>query len=243
MSSQSRPIPKTIKAPTAAYPADRAVFPAGPASPSDRAEVALPLGMISKAWILFILVCAVAGGAAGYYAATTATPSYSSSVTVLISPRSASGTGVEFSQVQVVQSLADTYAELAGTEAILDPVIKQTGVDITSGKLSGAVTSHVPANTSLLRITVASDDAAEAAVLANGIAEELAGYPLFGGATAARPAVLVTVVDPATPSTSPQNLGPLSTAGIGAFVGLLIGIGFAYVIESLRRMRRDGASA
>jgi capsular polysaccharide biosynthesis protein len=188
-----------------------------------------------RTWFLFAALCTVVGGLAGFGLALAMPPSYASTVDVIIAPPLNSGTSNAINDIQVSQALVPTYAELASSRTLLDRVIATTGIATTSDKLAGAVSTHAPVGTNFLQITVSDRDPSSAAELANSIAVELAKYQLFGtGATTDSGAVTVTVVDPAVPPTKPQGLGTLLTAALGAVVGLMMAIGFAFVVENLR---------
>jgi succinoglycan biosynthesis transport protein ExoP len=190
-----------------------------------------------RTWLLFALLCTVVGGVAGFGVALVMTPSYASTVEVLIAPPLNSDTALNVNDIQASQALVATYAELATGRTLLDRVIASTRVATTSDKLAGAVSTHAPVGTNLLQITVSSADPSSAAELANSIAAELAKYQFFGigATTGVSAAVTVTVVDPAIPSTKPQGLGTLLTAALGALVGLMMAICFAFAVENLRR--------
>lgn len=188
-----------------------------------------------RIWLPFVLLCTVDGGLAGFGVALVMPPSYASTVEVLIAPPLNSSTSVNINDIQASQALVPTYAELASSRILLDRVIASTGVATTSDRLAGAVSTHVPEGTNLLQITVSNRDPSSAAKLANAIAAELATYQISGtGVTTGSAAVTVTVVDPAVPPTKPQGLGALFTAALGAAVGLMMAISFAFLVENLR---------
>ena len=188
-----------------------------------------------RIWLPFVLLCTVDGGLAGFGVALVMPPSYASTVEVLIAPPLNSSTSVNINDIQASQALVPTYAELASSRILLDRVIASTGVATTSDRLAGAVSTHVPEGTNLLQITVSNRDPSSAAKLANATAAELATYQISGtGVTTGSAAVTVTVVDPAVPPTKPQGLGALFTAALGAAVGLMMAISFAFLVENLR---------
>jgi capsular polysaccharide biosynthesis protein len=141
-----------------------------------------------------------------------------------------------FSDVEVAQALAPTFAELSTTAPLLQRVITSTGVDMDVETLARAVTTHVPAATSLLDIGVTTRDPATAAALANAIATELVNYPQEGFAPQASALrVVLTVVDPAAPPTKEQGLSIILKTVLGGAIGLFIAISLAFFVENFGR--------
>jgi len=188
----------------------------------------MTLRRLVRSWYWLVLLCTVAGAAAGFVFGAITPPSYASTVTVFISA------GQNINDIQVAQALTPSYAELATSRTLLDRVIATTGVATTADKLSGEISTHVAVGTSLLEITVTDRDPHAAAALANGIAAELAKFNLQGPpATSTGSAVTLTVVDPAIPSTKSLGLGSLFSAVVGATIGFLMAVTFAFAVENV----------
>lgn len=66
-----------------------------------------------------------------------------------------------------------TYPELVKTEAVLQPVIKDLGLDMTTTDLAGVVTATNPTNTFMVDISAEVDDPQQAADIANSVAKNL----------------------------------------------------------------------
>src|SRR5690606_13496480 len=67
-----------------------------------------------------------------------------------------------------------TFKRLATTDAILDPVIDDLGLAVTSRELARAVTALSALDTAIIELIVEWPDRTEAAQIANGIADEMA---------------------------------------------------------------------
>ena len=67
-----------------------------------------------------------------------------------------------------------TYPELVKTEAVLQPVIKDLGLDMTTTDLAGVVTATNPPNTFMVDISAEVGDPQQAADIANSVAKNLA---------------------------------------------------------------------
>ena len=67
-----------------------------------------------------------------------------------------------------------TYPELVKTEAVLQPVIKDLGLDMTTTDLADVVTATNPPNTFMVDISAEVGDPQQAADIANSVAKNLA---------------------------------------------------------------------
>src|ERR687894_2077731 len=84
-----------------------------------------------RQWWLWLLCGAVIGGGAGALISTTATPSYSADVKILVGP-----IGSDFDDMlRASGQLARTYAELATSRRVLSHAIEETGVRTTALEL------------------------------------------------------------------------------------------------------------
>jgi succinoglycan biosynthesis transport protein ExoP len=191
------------------------------------------LGLV-RAWFVFVVIGAVVGAAISFGVAAITPPTYAAQATLLVTPPT-SATPMTFSDVELDQAVAPTFAELATTVPVLDRVIAKTDGTLDVAKLAESVTTRVPAGTSLIVITVTDKDPALAASLANAIAVELVAYPTSGLASqGALLSVALTVVEPASVPTSSQGPGILIRMVLGGGIGLFIAIALAIFVENLR---------
>ena len=188
---------------------------------------------IVQTWFWLVLLCVLAGAAAGFVIGWLTPPSYASTVSMIIAPP-ASSTAVTINDIQVAQALTPSYAELATSRTLLDRVIATSGVNTTADKLAGQVSTHVPVGTSLLQVTVTDRDGVAAAKLANSIAAELAVFKMTGSTLPSGDAVTLNVVDPAVPSTRQLGLGATFSAAVGGAIGLILVLGLAFIVENIR---------
>src|SRR5664279_486824 len=96
---------------------------------------------------------------------------YVSHASILIGPPL--GGQINESDINVGQDLRGIYADLATTRPLLERVITDTHLGISAQDLAADVTAQVPANSTLLVISVATGDPDQSAELANAVASEL----------------------------------------------------------------------
>ena len=87
----------------------------------------------------------------------------------------------------------------------------------------------------ILEVTVTDPSPTEAQLLAQTTAEVFAGYvsELEGASSAATAPIKANIVDAASLPSTPVAPRPLTTIGLGAILGLLIGLGAAWLRETL----------
>jgi len=132
-----------------------------------------PYAQIAAKYWAFVLAAAVVAALVGYGLSQLATPGYSARSTLYFSigygnSGSDLNQGGSYAQGQML-----SFAELATSERVLQPVIDDLELDLTSAELAGLVDVTTPANTVVLDITATSSDPELAASIANGVAQHL----------------------------------------------------------------------
>lgn len=177
---------------------------------------------------LAILV-AVTGGIT--WAVKSETPVYTASTQVFVRLQTQStDLGSVNSDSQAIQRQMSTYTSLVKTESVLQPVIDNLGLDMTTEELAANVAAAANGDTTLMTISANSSDPKEAAQIANEVATTLNNliinnlYTDDGGklTTPIKFSVVQKAYAPATP-TSPN-------AKSGAFKGALAGFVLAVVV-------------
>jgi polysaccharide biosynthesis transport protein len=191
-------------------------------------------------WVAIIAISSAVCALVAFVATSQRPLAYVSDASLLIGPPL--NGPINESDINVGQLLRGTYADLATTRPLLSRVITDTGVGMTTDDLAAAVSARVPADSTLLVVSVTTSNPNESAQLANAVAAELVAYPTTlalpkdGAGTGAN--VTVSVVDPAVPPTIAEDRHVLFGTAAGGGVGLLIAAGFAFLVENLRRERR-----
>lgn len=142
--------------------------------------------------------------------------------------------GVNFASQQIT-----SYADLATTPLVLEPVTEQLGLATSPQSLAEQISTTVPPETLILEITAASEDSAQAAAIANATSESLqtqvAALESNGGGST----VELTVISPATEPTSQASPNVLRNLAVGFVLAVLAGVGMTVVRDLLdNRVRR-----
>lgn len=187
--------------------------------------------ILRKSWLL-ILLLAILGGAVGMTASLLQQPTYQSSAKLYVSVRSeGAATGDLVQGSSFARQIVTSYAEIATTAIVLDPVIAALDLDMTSTELAESVTATAPLNTVGITITVSDGDPARAAQIADAVAASLTDVveTILEAPTTPADAGIVhlTTVQPAEAPTSPSSPNVRLYIMIGALLGLAAGVGVA----------------
>lgn len=178
-----------------------------------------------------VLVCVIAGGAFSLLSK----PTYTASTSLFVAVKSVNSTGELNAGTSFAENQVQSFARVARTPIVLQPVIDSLGLGITADKFAERVTATVPVNTATLDVAIVDSDPVRAATIANAVGErlvtvvrELSPPSPTGGET-----VAATIIRPATAPTSPTTPKPAQNLALGLFLGLLLGAGQAILRDTL----------
>lgn len=197
----------------------------------DRVDFAEYVELFRKRW-RWIVAAGATGLLAGIVLTVAGTPIYTSTAQVFVSVRGGDNTadlvqGNTFTTKQVA-----SYAKLVDSPRVLEPVIKELGLDETARTLAEKVTAEAPIDTVLINITAQNDSAEISAATANATAESLARVVADvekPSSTEPSPVRISTVVEASAP-TEPAS----PSLKINTVLGLLLGLGAGITVAFLR---------
>ena len=138
-----------------------------------------PLHLIKVLWSriwLIVAVGAVTGILAFACARFLVTPKYEANILLYINNFSGTdkqGSTFSSSELNAAHSLVDTYVVILKSRTTLNKVIQKSGVEYDFEELSKMISASSENETEIFRVTVKSEDATEAANIANAIADVL----------------------------------------------------------------------
>ncbi|MEX2556488.1 MAG: hypothetical protein WEB06_12785 [Actinomycetota bacterium] len=190
-----------------------------------------------RAWIVLLTVVAGMGGAAAV--TRVMPPSYEAVATMFVGSTSPSGEpGADIAYASLAQSLVTSYRQLAETRSIALEAATRAGLEPRD--VVGRVTAEAQPGVQVLSLHARAATPARAAQLANAVADALAArVETLSGAAGEH--VGLELVDPAVPPRSLDSPRMAVNVSFGALVGLLVGIGVSFALESLNpRIRTTG---
>lgn len=200
------------------------------------------LELIRRYWAV-VLAATLLGALVGYGLSQLATPSYSAKSTLYFSIGFGSS-GSDLNQgASYAQSQMLSFAELARSERVLNPVIADLDLDLSAQQLASQVEATTPASTVVLNIAASSADPELAASIANSVAQSLtdAVADVAPRDADGRATVTVRTVQSADPPTSPVSPNSRVNVVAAAVIGLVLSL---LVIAAIRlldtRLCRSG---
>jgi succinoglycan biosynthesis transport protein ExoP len=201
------------------------------------------LAVVRKHWVVIALIGLLGLGAAyGYSKSLPATYRATSSVYVSVPRGSSVGDLVQ--GANYADDRIESYAQLAVTPFVLEPVIDRLDLSTTARSLRGAVTATRPVNTSILEISVTSNDREGSAEIANAVSAELARAvaEVEGDVTWDQPTIQLTMVAHASPPLHPAGPNTRLISATGLLGGLVLGVVLALartLVDTRVRSARD----
>lgn len=128
-----------------------------------------------------------------------------------------------------------SYAEVATSPLVLEPVIERLAIDMSPADLAKVVTTSTPPDTIILEISVIDADPARAAGIANAIGNEVSDVAerLFPERADGTKTVEATTLSPALVPAERSSPNVARNLALGAIVGLLLGLGAALLQHRL----------
>jgi succinoglycan biosynthesis transport protein ExoP len=184
---------------------------------------------IMRRWWWLLLLGITLGGGASYAVSKAMTPIYQASTTLLVNQTQTPGV-VAYNDILTSERLTTTYRELVTKRPVLQEVIDFLGQPKDVDTLRNMVSVSVIRDTQLLRLSVESDDPAQAALLANATAQAFIHQNDITDSTRTGS---VSVVEPAVVPTIPVKPRVTLNIVLGLLVGMVVAAGLVLLMEYL----------
>ena len=182
--------------------------------------------------VLIILCVALSAGSALAFSARVS-PTYAASAKVFVGPRSierddAAGA---LQELTMSQQFVSSYAEILKSRPLAELVVEKTNASISPGELTERIETKIIPDTRLIEVTVSAPSPAAAATYANSLVTTFVEDQdnRFGGGALVTASVLERALEPEDP-VSPK---PVQNGIVGGLLGIMLGIGIAFVLEQL----------
>jgi capsular exopolysaccharide synthesis family protein len=139
------------------------------------------------------------------------------------------------------QNQVASYARLATTPAVLEPVIDDLGLHVTSAELARRIDAKSPVGTVLIEVSATDASSKHSAELADAVVASLSDVVenLAPKNASGAPAVRATTVAFADEPTSPTSPDLMLNLAAGLCAGLLVGLAVAFARDALDNRVRD----
>lgn len=186
--------------------------------------------IIFKRWIMIVAAVLAFGLIAGYYAYFVLDNEYQSTAVMIINSNysdSEAGTEKQILSDQYYNiQLVESYQVLCQTERILDQVISETGIRMTTEELAKLILVSSKKGTTIIDISATTADPLLSATIANSVAnvfiKEVPQIMKMNN---------VQVIDYAEAPALPSGPNRQMIAFVGLLLGLFVGVLIAFAIE------------
>ena len=179
---------------------------------------------------LIAIIAAIAVAASGIISYFILTPVYQASTQMLVNQKNDEQPIVDPNQIKTNVDLINTFKLIIQSPAILDQVVEDLDLKQSTEELTTKITVNSEQNTQVFNLTVQDEDPAQAVKLANAISKtfssEVENLMDVDPVKVLSPAVLKY-------NPSPVNPKPLLNMAIALVVGLMAGVGIAFLLEYL----------
>ena len=136
---------------------------------------------IVRPWLPLLIVSVLLAGGVAFLVSSALPKTYEAKSTLIVG-QSLSSANPDINQLLVSQRLSTTYATVATKRPILDAVIKDLNLGVSSTDLGTRVRAEAPLDSALLTISAQDSDPNRAAAIANSMGEQLiAASPAIQG--------------------------------------------------------------
>jgi capsular exopolysaccharide synthesis family protein len=175
-------------------------------------------------WLVVVLTIVGAGG--GYVTTLFLTPEYQSTARLFVATQNGTSVTEAYQNNLFSQERVNSYAALATSEQVAARAVDQLKAPISPEELRSKIAAAPAGKTVLLDVGVTDPNPAQAQTYANAVADQLVGLvsELETSRRGGSPAAGVVVVDEASYPTNEIGFGFWTIIGLGAAVGLVLGI-------------------
>ncbi len=205
-------------------------------------ELSEYVAALRKQWLLIVAFC-ILGGMAGLTLASLTTPSYRATSSIFVTADRGETTGELVQGSTYTQNLVTSLVQLVQKPVVIDPVIEDLGLEMSSTALARSISAENPLNTVIIDITVVDSSPTLAAEIANGVAASLSRAAADMGPASAgtTPTINMDVVAEAQSATTPFAPNTRLMVATGALAGLALGVVIALARQLLDTRIRNSA--
>ena len=183
---------------------------------------------IQKRWMLILLLTLGLGIISSVISYFVLTPVYQASAQVLVNEKGSNNSSLDGMQIKTNVDLINTYSVIIKSPVILEEVIKELDLSQNVDALNQQITVNSQENSQVFSVTVKDKDAVEAAKIANTVSKtfqkEIPSIMNVDNVSILSKAVLKEKIAPVEPH-------PLMNIAIALVIGLILGIGLAFLLE------------
>ena len=192
------------------------------------------LQSLKKRLLLIIIITAIFTAISGIVSYFFLTPIYQSSTQILVNQAKSKNEVYDPNEVQTNLQLIDTYNVIIKSPAILDKVIEKENLEMTSGELDKLISVSNEQESQVVNITVQHENPQDSKNIANAISttfqKEIKSIMNVDNVSILTKARVGSMIKP--------NI--ILNMAIALIVGLMVGVGIAFLLEYLdKTIKKD----
>lgn len=192
------------------------------------------VGILKKRMAMIIgfgIVCLILAAVFTFFIAV---PKYSSTTQILVNRTTESAEGMQLNDINTNVQMINTYKDIIKGPVILNEVSDKLKGDLTTAQLSDKIEIGTQDSSQVFSLTVTDENPFIAADIANEVAttfqNEIGNIMNIDN---------VTIISEAIPNSNQISPNNSLILGIGLLVGLMLGVGLAYLLEFMDTTVRD----
>jgi len=185
--------------------------------------------IISLLWkrVVLITFCTLSGLCIFFaFSKVVVNPTYSATVQMYVNSNGTTTSSIDLNDLYYVQKVVTTYINFLKTKVFYAQVIKESGLNYTTGELNDMTEINSVNNTEIFRISVTSTSAEDSYRLVTAM-QKLA--PEF--IKSIKVSAEISVVDPVVYPTGPSGPNVLFNTAIGGLLGFLLSVTITFLWE------------
>ncbi|CAH0211825.1 Wzz/FepE/Etk N-terminal domain-containing protein [Peribacillus sp. Bi134] len=190
---------------------------------------------LKKRWKLIILLTLIAALISGSISYFLLTPVYQSSTQILVNQKQ-SENQLDSTQIRSNIDMINTYSVIIKSPAILEKVIDDLELNQSVDQLSQKITINSQENSQVFSLTVQDSNPSQAVVIANTVSETFQ-KEIKDIMNVDNVSVLAKAEIKENPS--PVKPNPVLNMAIAVVVGLMAGVGLAFLLEYMDNTIKD----
>ena len=184
------------------------------------------LDIVKKRWVVIVTITVLTVAAILVFSFIQK-PVYEAKATCMVS---ATNTGPDqYAAIQIIEQLLQTINKIAVSRPVLEDASNRLGHGASANQLQKTATSEVVTNTQLIVIHARDADPTKAMLKANAIADSLIDFVNLNGGAGGT--YKIEKVEAALTPKSPISPRPIRNGILGVFLGLILGVAGAAVVE------------
>ena len=189
--------------------------------------------IIKRLWIIILatIICTIASGIISYFVLDN---TYEASATLIVSKTREDQSNLQYNDILLNQKLVKTYSEVVKSNRVLEKVIDEMNLELSSSSLRNKIQVNSVSDTEIIRIAVDDINPIFAADLANAVAvvfiDEIGSIMKMDN---------VQFIDNAKVPKTPIKPRPMMNMGIAGLLGLMVSVFIIFLIEYLDNTIKD----